>query len=561
MKILLIVLFTLLSLPVCSQVDQILSELENRVAPAIPSFKPQKGKSAIIKVSTQDEFDDLQNKLVAILNQNYSHVTVKFAEGTFMFHENQLSLKGVKHPNTSLCFVGEKTIINAIGYEEGIDRGMETETSPDTVDILNVEQKKCRIHLKTVPSEPVHKMQLTEWYLTRFYDIDEIRDGWAYFTAPELFLSNGFPFSWNVNWDWGYCKELPRYRLYSKSNPCQHGCFLRIEHCSLHQLSLSGITFVGNGGRHDLLDLRDLSSQGVFIQQCKFSGLHSRVLNLHSTSGTVFRHNVVEGCYGSCIFSGPGAKGTMVVDNLFKNNSLGLNNTVDVTLFSPDFYVARNKFHNVQYSGISIGYNWAATQEDSVTGIVEYNELWQDADYLAHHRQYSMMDGGPIYVSTRLDDVVVRYNHIHDIAGIRDNRGIFLDDGARNMKIYGNVIHGIHNYYCIDSRLVDHVSSKVQDFNTGNFMAYNLMAGFYKFQGRTDSLENNVKGVNYIALPVLGDLPKNELQHLGQSAVDVYVQQREGRGAYLYVDSRYRQELESCPVWKGMKRWVRFTKY
>ena len=33
-----------------------------------------------------------------------------------------------------------------------------------------------------------------------------------------------------------------------------------------------------------------------------------------------------------------------------------------------------------------------------------------------------------------------------------DNRGIFCDDGASNISIYGNVILNTPNSYCIDLR-------------------------------------------------------------------------------------------------------------
>lgn len=559
MRVIFAVVLFLFSLSIISQ-DSILQELESRKAPTRSMRRTNHGGKIVLKITNQAEFDELQDKLSNLISKSCKRIEVKLGEGTFLFHENQILLQDIDASDLSISIIGNHSKVIADGYVEGADMGMPTETSLDTVDILDVDKKLCRIHLQHVPEVPVKKMQLTEWFLTRFYDIDEIREGWAYFTAPELFYSDDFPHSWNVNWDWGYCKELPRYRLYTELDKCQNGSFLKVRNCKLNHLSISGIKFVGNGGTSDLLDLQMLTTQGVTVENCHFYGLHSRVMYLYKTPNVLFRRNLVEKTYGSCFFSGAGSTGTMVVENIFRDTSLGLNNTVDVTLYSPDFYVAHNKFHNVQYSGISIGYNWAAVQEDKVTGIVEYNELWQDSVYLSHYRQFSMMDGGPIYVSTRLDDVIVRYNHIHDIIGIRDNRGIFLDDGAKNMKIYGNVIHRVHNYYCIDSRLVEHVSSKVEDYNTGNYMAYNLIAGCYKFQGRTDSLENNIKGVNYIAVPSIGELPKNELQNLSNTSADSYVQERNGQGMYLYLDKRNKSELKSCPVWKGMKRWVRFEK-
>lgn len=65
-----------------------------------------------------------------------------------------------------------------------------------------------------------------------------------------------------------------------------------------------------------------------------------------------------------------------------------------------------------------------------------------------------LMDSGAIYTWTQNDQVIIRYNYIHDYTGASDNRGMFCDDGAANFKIIGNRILRIANSYCVDSRII-----------------------------------------------------------------------------------------------------------
>ena len=91
------------------------------------------------------------------------------------------------------------------------------------------------------------------------------------------------------------------------------------------------------------------------------------------------------------------------------------------------------------------------------------------------------MDSGAIYLWTQSDGIIIRNNYIHDIAGAKDNRGIFCDDGTKNVTIEGNVIQRIQNCYCIDLREVKSVAEKVQDHNTGNICRNNLVDGDIRF--------------------------------------------------------------------------------
>ena len=95
------------------------------------------------------------------------------------------------------------------------------------------------------------------------------------------------------------------------------------------------------------------------------------------------------------------------------------------------------------------------------------------------------MDAGAIYTYTKMDDVTIRGNYIHDYTGTNDYRGIFCDDGAQNIKIYGNIIHNVKGSYDIDLRYTSgaDVAKNVPDFNTNNLVYDNIMDGYYRYEG------------------------------------------------------------------------------
>lgn len=78
-----------------------------------------------------------------------------------------------------------------------------------------------------------------------------------------------------------------------------------------------------------------------------------------------------------------------------------------------------------------------------------------------------------------------------------DNRGIFCDDGASNISIYGNVILNTPNSYCIDLRRVkDHKASLKN--NSNSIMANNLVDGAVRFQGYEGEDRHVLKGQNTV---------------------------------------------------------------
>ena len=84
-------------------------------------------------------------------------------------------------------------------------------------------------------------------------------------------------------------------------------------------------------------------------------------------------------------------------------------------------------------------------------------------------------------IITYIDHIIVRYNFIHDYSGMASNRGIYLDDGAGNVDIYGNVLVNILNGHAIFSWLSKGAGKKYPSANNNINCMYNIIQGSYKF--------------------------------------------------------------------------------
>lgn len=79
--------------------------------------------------------------------------------------------------------------------------------------------------------------------------------------------------------------------------------------------------------------------------------------------------------------------------------------------------------------------------------------------------------------------MTIQDNKINRYRGIKDYRGIFCDDGGKNITVRGNTVTNIGGgSWCIDLRWVENVGSKVPDHNTGNVVSDNKVDGKVRFE-------------------------------------------------------------------------------
>jgi len=172
------------------------------------------------------------------------------------------------------------------------------------------------------------------------------------------------------------------------------------------------------------------------------------------------------------------------------------------------------------------------------------------------------MDGGAIYVWTKNDGTIIRTNYIHGFSGIGGNRGIFCDDGAYNVQIYGNVITGIANSYCIESRRVasvEDVQTKGTGIDKSNVNVQirdNIIDGSILFIGN-EGLNNGCElGINYVLLKEHESLPPNTVRNIDDpQGIVVLTHTGEKRGR-VGISRQSLRILKKADVWHSVRDYM-----
>ena len=218
------------------------------------------------------------------------------------------------------------------------------------------------------------------------------------------------------------------------------------------------------------------------ITNSTFRCIGGSILTDRKSTNVSFTHNRVDTFMGYGVQSEAGSTGARVTNNTFTNCTLGMEIGFAIQMRSDGFLVSQNTITDFCFGAIGAGI-WGGTTTDSkCRGVISDNEIYLSATYLSDLMQHTLMDSGAIYTWTRCDGVTISNNYIHDISGIRDNRGIFCDDGTRNVTVTGNRIERIHNSYDIDLRWCDTYKEKVPDHNTGNTVKDNNTTGRVRFE-------------------------------------------------------------------------------
>ena len=94
-------------------------------------------------------------------------------------------------------------------------------------------------------------------------------------------------------------------------------------------------------------------------------------------------------------------------------------------------------------------------------------------------------------------------NSIHDVRGYTNNRALFIDDGAGNITVEGNVISGTRLNYSIDARYTKSETPGVgeKDVSVNNILKNNVVMGRVRWNGNklipgSSTVENNFIQLN-----------------------------------------------------------------
>jgi len=485
-----------------SYTKHIIDSLDN-IKPILYNKIKPKDPVCMVKINTQEEFSRINDIISEAINAGKNNIKLTIGKGIFKFYENCILRNEENIPNVSISVVGNHTVITSdedYDHSNIIEAWSELQYADSIIEVIDKKKKLCRIpyrnQLDQEEMSKLTKVQISQWFRSNIYDVEKIDRNGIYFVAPELEYVERFGRkSYNVNYDYLYLKKKARFRLYNKTKEhnCSASCFIRIKNANYGIITIKGIDFKSNKGGAPLISLSNVKAKQVIINNCSFEHIRGNVVNFSEVGNVAFTNNIVRNTQGNEIRFVNNCPNVRVTGNIFENCGVMLNNTLCVTCQESSYYIANNIFSDFGSAAIGVGKRHKSHYSG---GIIENNEIYFTMTYFAESWKHMLMDSGAIYTWTQNDDVIIRYNYIHDYAGAGDNRGIFCDDGANNIKIYGNIILNIANSYCIDSRFVKDQDSSFHN-NSNNFLGNNIVNSPIRFQGYQSENRHCVKTTNY----------------------------------------------------------------
>lgn len=254
----------------------------------------------------------------------------------------------------------------------------------------------------------------------------------------------------------------------------------------------------------------------AFFNGCTFEDTDSE--GIHSKDMLIVKNCIFRNINSNAIYSHINAK-AHITHSTFTNIGKYGTNKACITA-KGDTYIAKNKFRDFNYSAMIVGYMSTDIQKDIPTTLIEYNDLsWSDK-WAKQMQLYGLNDSGAIYVGTNNKQCIVRYNMISNFGGLKGNRGIFCDDGAYNVAVYGNILNNTDTDYDIFSWdcSINNPRSKPKEnnFNSNNFIGYNICTRPVNMQGNPNINNNKCRFINNI---ILGDSIKTAIQNVSTNKI------------------------------------------
>lgn len=274
------------------------------------------------------------------------------------------------------------------------------------------------------------------------------------------------------------------------------GCLLKMSKCHFNSFEITGFNLSGLSKCPIEISHCDFE-EGLFVHHNTYTNLSCLAFATSWCKNVCFSDNSITNARGRTI--GYNATNFTICRNHFKNIGWMFNRSA-VSGGGVNLHVCDNIVEDFNYSAISCG-SYSATKDSLLlTFIIERNLIKLSNKYKKDYIRKTLADGGAIYICPSVTNGIIRDNVIQNIKGINGNRGIFLDDGAKNLAVYGNLVVNVENYYDIDLRLVNTYEKDIPDHNTNNSVFHNIMTGGYRFEDA--GLESNCIGGQNVLLGV-----------------------------------------------------------
>ena len=459
-----------------------------------------------LSVRTQQDFDLLNGRIAEEIRRGEKDISVIIEARELTFTDNQIRLKSIKRSDVSITIHGKGVRLTSEGrfvrmpqdpalmylrHGNYYNPWTEFRQLTDTISIIDPASRLCLITTtqknRRNPRPQDKYINYTCWYTSRTSPVTAIGTHEIEFDGGDWAVPQKGNF-FNVNMDYSYAKVFPRYRLFGTKRPmgriyeCTASTLLSMEHCTLRSFAIDSICVTGSSTGGALIFIDSCHADSIAVCGSTFRCIGGSVLIDRKSTNVRFTGNRVDSFMGYGIQSEVGSTGARVTGNTFSNCTLGMAQGFAIQMCSDHFTVSGNVISDFCYGGIGVGIWAKSTTECLCRGVVSGNELFYTEPFLSDLPQHTLMDSGAIYAWTRCHGVTVSDNYIHDISGIRDNRGIFCDDGTKCITLSGNRIERVHNSYDIDLRWCETYRESVPDHNTGNTLLDNHTTGKVRFE-------------------------------------------------------------------------------
>lgn len=571
------------SIPLFHSTIQLFNECEMNIGYRAPSIENISEKS-IIEVASQSQFDNL-SKLIGQAFKTSSNIEVIFKKGTYYYTDDHIIIYNYNNPDLSIRIDGKGSImipkgdfhrINNVQIKDSrnyvfltksnkcVSLYSEFKQSDRPIEIVDKPNKLCRIYVShPIPIFEDTYIQIPHWYKCSTYKAIKYQDGYMYFYAPDL---EYVPWKggYNINDDLFYAKSNPRYSIVEgigqksflescrEIYQCKAGRFAYVTRNTLRSFDICGFSFIGSSNDKPVIEYHINTADRLSVSDCSFAYLKNHALSVSSCQNLLFARNHLHDLFGDGVFIQSDSKNVEICENEFKN--LGIDNTpcYDIICKCTDYHIWNNIFEDFNYVAIYVGHGKSGEDPDPY-GIIEHNSFYYSDNYLANIRGHSFIDGGAIYVNRVNEKAIIRFNYVHDISGVGSNRGIYCDDGAKNVIIYGNVIRNIQNDYALFSWRSYEADKVIKDANTGIYVFYNIIWGEYFLDEKGESLRAH----NIILKSDIEDRKEIVANNVYELERDIFNEDAKMIRGKVSVSRITRKVIKKMPVYVHIKKWVR----
>jgi hypothetical protein len=243
----------------------------------------------------------------------------------------------------------------------------------------------------------------------------------------------------------------------------------------------------------------NIDNSKVIVEDCSFTNCFSHAILADNDAEIYCLNSNFDTLQSSCIYAKDGTT-LYAVGNKSFNTGLDRDNSKAFSGWGK-YYIADNTIEDYGYSGCGGGL-WGMETLTNSYGIIENNIIRQTPEYMKYAKHRTLSDGGVIYMTTNnYPYTIIRYNKVINGMRRRSGMGIYLDDGAYNTYVFGNVVENVPKY-SIYNRLASPASDVPSSItaNTNKVFFHNICDNAIMLVGANSANNGCFCGVNLIGL-------------------------------------------------------------